>query len=70
MMLTMRTTVTLDPDTLELEIRALGVPVHRIRARRGPAALLSVPRLARLLPGKAGIPLIGDEAPCPEDLHP
>jgi glycosyltransferase involved in cell wall biosynthesis len=38
-----------DPDTLASEISALGIPVHRLRARRGPAALLRVFRLARLL---------------------
>jgi glycosyltransferase involved in cell wall biosynthesis len=38
-----------DPDTLASEISALGIPVHRLRARRGPAALLRIFRLARLL---------------------
>jgi glycosyltransferase involved in cell wall biosynthesis len=38
-----------DPDTLASEISALGIPLHRLRARRGPAALLRVVRLARLL---------------------
>ena len=38
-----------DPDTLAPEIHALGIRVHRLRARRGPSALLRVPRLARLL---------------------
>ncbi|MFL5767582.1 MAG: glycosyltransferase [Actinomycetota bacterium] len=38
-----------DPDTLAPEISTLGIPVHRLRARRGPAALLRVFRLARLL---------------------
>jgi glycosyltransferase involved in cell wall biosynthesis len=37
------------PDTLAAEITALGIEVHRLRARRGPAALLRVPRLVRLV---------------------
>ncbi|MFL5736003.1 MAG: glycosyltransferase [Actinomycetota bacterium] len=37
------------PDTLAAEIHTLGIPVHRLHARRGPAALLRVPRMARLL---------------------
>jgi glycosyltransferase involved in cell wall biosynthesis len=37
------------PDTLAAEIHELGIPVHRLHAARGPAALLRVPRMARLL---------------------
>ena len=43
-----------EPDALAAELRTLGIPVHRLRAHRGPAALLAVPRLARLLRPLAG----------------
>jgi hypothetical protein len=38
-----------EPDTLARDIEQLGIRVHRLHARRGPASLLVVPRLARLL---------------------
>jgi glycosyltransferase involved in cell wall biosynthesis len=38
-----------EPDTLARVLDELGVRVHRLGARRGPAALLIVPRLRRLL---------------------
>jgi glycosyltransferase involved in cell wall biosynthesis len=38
-----------EPASLAREIEELGIRVHRLRARRGPASLLVVPRLARLL---------------------
>ncbi|MDP9242306.1 MAG: glycosyltransferase [Actinomycetota bacterium] len=38
-----------EPDTLARDLDELGVRVHKLGARRGPAALLVVPRLRRLL---------------------
>jgi glycosyltransferase involved in cell wall biosynthesis len=36
-------------DTLVADIEALGIPVHRVGARSGPFALLSIPRVVRLV---------------------
>jgi glycosyltransferase involved in cell wall biosynthesis len=38
-----------EPETLAGELQELGIPVHRLRATRGPASLFVVLRLARLL---------------------
>jgi glycosyltransferase involved in cell wall biosynthesis len=38
-----------NPDTLAGELHELGIPVHRLRAHRGPPSLLAIPRLVRLI---------------------
>jgi glycosyltransferase involved in cell wall biosynthesis len=37
------------PETLGPELEAMSVPIHRLRARSGPGALLVIPLLVRLL---------------------
>jgi glycosyltransferase involved in cell wall biosynthesis len=40
------------PAPLRVEIESMGIPVHEIGARRGPRALLAVPKVVRLLRGR------------------